>query len=475
MSDADLKPVDRWIRRPLFSPSQMLTAQQLNLLMEGQRRQSDMLMRALHGHGIIFGYAVSLFAGRRAQGPAVAAALKRGKLWVECGMALDRHGRLLNWPDDTLAFCDIVNRPKRDQDCAGWYTLRVHYARRRVPKGGCGPCADKPEWIEEGVAFTLVPAPRQGRPAGRPCPEADRACPHPADQDACISWEDYICLRTRGASGALPPASDLEWACFIPGEPCPDDCGEIEYDADAGIPIACVRVANVAAKNCPREWGFTEIGQACEVRPRVYRTPLLYELVRGCQDNLARVESLSWQDWIVDPARHIWDFDVPWGEFRDRLLDPDGLKIAFTKPILVRTVHPGSVFLTSVYWEKRADYMVTRRIPAYPRPTTEGDFATEFRLEIRPEWIGNELTSRSELREGGRIELTIRGQLLRDRCRNMLNAVPLFYEPKTPGQDQAGADFTAIFSYGPYSGPAEVPEPAAPIQEAPAPASQIKY
>ncbi|MEA3016219.1 MAG: hypothetical protein QOI38_941, partial [Sphingomonadales bacterium] len=79
MADADPKAPRRWTRRPLFSPSQMLTAEQLNLMMEEERGRTEMLMRGLHGNGVIFGLAVT-----REPGPT--------SLTVTCGMALDRHG-----------------------------------------------------------------------------------------------------------------------------------------------------------------------------------------------------------------------------------------------------------------------------------------------------------------------------------------------------------------------------------------------
>jgi hypothetical protein len=282
--------------------------------------------------------------------------------------------------------------------------LSVHYAERQVVKGGCGPCGEKPEWIEDGVVFSLT----------RDCRLADRSCQVPASGQ-CVSWDEYICARTGSARGKLPPAPDLKSACDEAGGLCRIECSDTHYDAGAGIPIACVRVANLAPLDCPPVWGFADVGETCEARPYVHRTPLLYELIRGCQDNLARVRSLGWQQWIVDPAGKPWTHEVPWPEFQTKLLDAQWMTITFSQPIQVRTVHPGSIFLTVVYWEKAADYLVTRRIPAFPVPTTSGPYAAGFRMLIQPEWVGSELTSRSELREGGRIELTIRGQMLRDR------------------------------------------------------------
>ena len=131
----------------------------------------------------------------------------------------------------------------------------------------------------------------------------------------------------------------------------------------------------------------------------VYRTPLLYELIKGCQNDLARVESVRWGPRESDGDG--WPDDVPWEEFAEALRR--GPEIAFTRPVRIDTVHPGSVFLTAVLWERQADYMLTRRIPSMAEPLDEADgYASRFRLRINRGWLRNEIDSRSELRSGGR-------------------------------------------------------------------------
>lgn len=455
MPDAELKMPGRWTRRPSFAPSQMLTAEQLTTLIESQRTQSERLMRALHGPGVIFGLAVS--------GPSEKDLSEdcEPQLRISCGMALDRHGRLLRWPGGALTYGEIVNRT----NCAGTFLLMAHYAERTEPRGGCGPCAERSDWIEDGVVFSLQPAP------GEECSPDERACPEPK---GCVDLDQYICFRTGShRDPRLDPAADLEAACRDPGPLQPLDCSDTAIDPKAGIAIACVRIGNVAPEDCEAKIGFLRADQACAVRPRVHRTPLLYELIRGCQDNLARVESLSWQEWIVDEARQDWDYSHPWDEFA-KLFGPDGLIVAFTRPIRARTVHPGSMFLTAVYWEPGADYLLTRRIPAQPLPIPkDADYATRFRLAVDKDWIASEIASRSTLRDGGRIELTIRGQMLRDECGNMLDAAPLFYTPKTPAKSCPGGDFCAVLSFGrakqQSSKPRAQQEPRRPV------ARSIKY
>jgi hypothetical protein len=125
-----------------------------------------------------------------------------------------------------------------------------------------------------------------------------------------------------------------------------------------------------------------------------------------------------------------------------------GPEVAFTGPVRVESVHPGSVFLTAVLWERQADYVLTRRVPAKLEAIeAEGDLARRFRLNIHPDWIRNEVETRSELRTGGRVELTIRGQMIRDRCGNFLDAVPLSYAPTSSPHSRPGDDFMALLRF----------------------------
>lgn len=439
MADADPRAPRRWTRRPLFSPSQMLTAEQLNLMMEEQRTRTEKLMRGLHGNGVIFGLDVTRKDGST-------------PLTVSCGMALDRHGRLLHWPGGPVTADDLVPIP----ECEGRFTLSIHYARREVPGGGCGPCSDRPQWIEEGVVYSLR----------HECRPLERDCVRPSEA-RCIGLDDYVCQRNGSHEGPLPPAADLEWACSQSGALCRIGCSDMFYDSEAGIPIACVEVRNLCDNpECEPRWGFGEVSETCEARPWVYRTPLLYELIKGCQNDLARVESVLW-----GPHRGSaegWPDDVRWEDFAEALRQ--GPEIAFTKAVRVDSVHPGSVFLTAILWERQADYLLTRRIPAAAQPldADEDGYATRFRLRVNPDWIRNEVESRSELKTGGRVELTIRGQMIRDRCDNLLDALPLDYAPRTPPHNRPGGDFIALLRFAAETRePTPPPEPEAEVEESP--------
>lgn len=429
-----------WTKRPHFAPGQRLSAEALNAIMGDELRRERLTRVALHGYGVVFGY------GFTRQDAAYSPAdpshddcgcsdrdhrrlkLTDHRIEIACGLILDRHGRDLYWPGGQLGVHDLVGP---DPDQAGCYVLKAHYAERHHPPAGCGPCpTDHVQWIGQGVVFTLAWC--------KECPKCEHhpKCP-PAN---CTTLCDYVCERTGSEYGVIPPARDLETICAEPGQLCESRCGRWWYDAEAGVPIACVHVQSVVPEHCGPKYGFRDDPpEICSVRPFVYRTPLLYELIRGCHIDLARVERLSWKV----------NQQISWDEFTE-LFDPQkskGFQIFFTKPIRNATLHPASIFLSAVVQEHRAGYFETARIPLKVEYlNSNGDFASGVRLVLHPDWVRNEVEDEdSWLDRGASIELTIRGQLLRDECGRMLDARSFDVADKWSGQNNPGGDFVAFF------------------------------
>jgi hypothetical protein len=433
-----------WPGRPHFAPNQQLTAQQLNAIIDDELRRQRLLTSALHGSGIVFGYALTDEKGELT--------VKDHCIDISCGLIIDRHGRDLYWPGGPLCVRDIVNKqPDRD----AWYVLQAHYAQRYDPPEGCGPCpSDAVQWIKEKVVFTLSPW----------CQEANWDCPQ-LPQDECITLRDYVCGRTGSEPGPVPRADDLKWACSEPGPLCETPCGEWKYDREAGIAIACVWVCDVRPKDaeCGPMYGFCPcVPKVCEVRPYVYRTPLLFELARDCHIDLAHVASLSWEEWLVEGGQPVpWDAFVDWCKPGGK-----GFLICFTKSIAVKTLHNASITLTAFVQDDDVGYFAGRRIPITLEPLNElNGCAQGVRLCLDEEWVASEITQRrSTLCHGSLIELTIRGQMLRDHCGRMLDARPLppppgskpgdpfFLDSKAPGQARPGGDFLAAFHVSPRAG-----------------------
>jgi hypothetical protein len=435
MIETQGKPTQAWFVRPFFSPKQKLTAHSLNQILDDQLQREALLARALHGHGVVFGLEV-----RAEGGP---------ELKLTCGLALDRHGRMLYREAAELHY-DRLAGPHPDAE--GRYVLSIHYAERREEKSGCGPCESAPEWIEQGVVFTLRPH----------CEPPHRSCPDIPD-GSCINLDEYLCLRTGAHSGDVPPQPDLKWGCVPQGQLCRTECGW-RYDDEAGVPLALVHLLNIRGDaDCDPIWAFAERVDNCSVRSFVSRTPLLLELIRGCHTDLPKVQEFSWQEWTLAG----YDAEVAWDDFRKRCENSRGFQIRFTKAIHVGTIHPGSIFLTAIISDADADFNHVLQIPLDSREPfkfldRDGDYASWIQLNINKNWKDNQVRGNygSLYFRGGRIELTIRGQLLRDFCGNMLDARLIGHSPRGPEHLRAGDDFVALFRVVSYDagGPRRLPD-----------------
>jgi hypothetical protein len=204
------------------------------------------------------------------------------------------------------------------------------------------------------------------------------------------------------------------------------------------VPVACLEIRDRGAPGGGRQPRSKEecdepcltIGRICtdDCSPvhHVYRSPLLRELLSCCDVDLPRVDHVSWQAWMGPGG------PVPWDDFSDRIqvVDEDraddGFAIWFTRPVRADTLTTASVILTTITQERLADYWVAGRVPVEVRPlAVTGGLASGVQLVPQRDWLGAEVRdSRSSLTDGVHIEITIRGQLLRDDCGHMLDAIP---------------------------------------------------
>ena len=416
-----------WSRRPVFRKHQRLTPKRLNRIHDYHATRLRHALLGLAGPGVVYGYAVGTGTERKSK-------CKKSRIHVDCGLAIDHCGRMLHWPGGRISMGELAGLAPEE---AGWYTLSAHYSERRVRsdrrcyrRGG--------DWIREGVAFSLEPG----------CREVPWSCPE--HRRRCVSPTDYVCGRLGADDVAVPPYKDLKALCADCGELCAVGHDDWLYDPE-GLPLACVEIyrPEPGRQDAEPALGFAPSEpKICAHRPYVYRNPLLYELIRGCNVDLARVESLSWQDWVVNWGGEVgWDHQVPRADFNKRFKSKEGFTIRFTRPIRTATLHPASIFLRAVVQERRGDYWEGRRIPCEPKVLDERDgYARAVRLEFEKDWLRAEVHGkRSTLDFGARIELVVRGSLLRDECGCMLDARPLGFDPEKPGQTMPGDDFVAVF------------------------------
>jgi hypothetical protein len=425
-----------WSQRPNFRPRQMLTAHQLNEAIKDEMLREQLLNRAVHGYGVVAGLGLAVDE----DGNLV---VERGCVELTGGLALDRHGRMLYWKGGHIGPPDIVGEPPA---AAGRYTLSAHFATHPPDADCCFPFAgERAQWWKEGVVFTLRPE----------CEPVDRCCAEHPD-GACIGHDAYVCRRTGARPGpdpcSVPVSPDVDWVLAEPGELCPTGLDGWLYDPDPEVcvPIACVEICDLADPGCEPCFGFaTKPPDVCAVRPFVYRNPLLYELVKGCDVRLPRVQKISWQDWI-DRG---WREPIPWAEFAERIAG--GLEIRFTGRIRFPTIHDASIFVTTLTQEEDSDYWVSRTLPiGFTKIDEEGDTVRGVRLVPDTDWLQAEVTGRrSSLYGGARFEVTIRGQLLRDTCGRMLDARPLDIAAHERGHERPGGDFVSAFRVAPRHHP----------------------
>lgn len=432
-------------KRPHFTPKQLLTSDQLNQAQVFQMTNLQRALYALAGSGVVYGFKLSCDSSK--QGDDKSEQPKKGSIFIGCGLAFDAHGRQLNWPGDRISVSDIVGKKP---EATGEYTLSVHYAERHINRprnadecGGCDSDDGHLLWIEPSVVFTLTEC----------CEKKPNDCFN--TQEKCLDINGYVCEQLE------------QVPCYEePKELCPTDCDNVYYDPKNGIPLACIHVEDLAqnSEHCGHQYGFSvqHKPEICNYRPYVYRNELLYNLIRGDHHNYARVESLSWQDWILYSKD--WDKPISWKAFKDRVDGSEGFTITFSRPILTKTLHPGSIILSTVVQEARTDYWEERRIPlkeihpmdSFTKEDYQGkgkqEYTRSVKLEFEDNWRVSEIEDlRSTLEYGMIVELTIRGALLRDVCGCMLDARPLDYEGSKQSccQSLPGGDFIALFRVEP--------------------------
>ena len=158
----------------------------------------------------------------------------------------------------------------------------------------------------------------------------------------------------------------------------------------------------------------------------MYRSPLLRELIDCCDVALPRVEEVSWPAWT-----ELGDGAVGRVLGRIQVVDEadaeDGFAIWFTRPVRADTLTPASVVLSRPH-----PAQVGRLLEGGPRADrrcapwrSRASSPAACSWSPDTEWLDNEIIDkRSSLDDGFRLEITIRGQLVRDECGHMLDAVP---------------------------------------------------
>jgi hypothetical protein len=203
------------------------------------------------------------------------------------------------------------------------------------------------------------------------------------------------------------------------------------------------------SSDCQPRYGFCPdtAPKVVGVRPLVFRNPLLYELTHCCDVDLPRVEKISWQEWIDNG----WNTLVSWEAFAGLVDSTQGFEVWFTKPLDSGSIHEASIFVTVFYQDGDASWRSYRMPLAKIDPLLRDGKTRGARLvPDQNDWVPSEVTGRqSNLFHGVRIEVTIRGQLLRDDWGRMLDARPIGIDCGDGCQSRPGDDLVITFQVGP--------------------------
>lgn len=493
-----------WSRLPVYRSGGRLTAEQLESEQSDADLRERLLNLALHGTGVVHGFGIATDENGRV-------VVKNGCIHVGCGLALDRYGRTLFTADRWLSIDDLMP-PFPDGE--GCYTLSVHYAERH-DRPSWDPCEDTVAWKHRCVVFSLKKdcEPACKCPACLPPPSCDPRATFVCERTGMISNGKFEAPDLKEACAAPSDLVRCNSYHYDPVASIPLACLAIcrtNKDAHDCDPVYgfCDCEDMKAREERPEKWdGRQNLASAeqvkpsieepvtvtgdhsskhpcsspstCELRPVAYRAPLLYELINDTDVILPKLSFYSWKQSAIGE----WDTRMSMEEFQTRVRactfdaeekcdsDPakeDGFYVAFDRPVDVGTLHPLSVIMEVYLRQNKTNTggqaMVVNweqyRVPLLIKPDLDPEndrCAIGFHICISEAWLDHiigDIRACSADGQLARVEITLRGQMIRDKCGCMMDARPLELEcrehcGRKTGQARPGGDLTMVFRVGP--------------------------
>jgi hypothetical protein len=399
-------------RRNRYYLGKRLTADSLQVEQDYLVERRRLLNRAIHGYGVVYGYAVSVY-DPNAKPPHG----ERGFLTVGPGLALDAAGReLLQVEALPLALEDVTlldgdDHPVHDPSAAyaeaygaaeaatqqqlpsgaqqqtqstaqapgqsssrhpGPHTplpkvcwlLSVHYAEEYIgPVTLNDPCScERRDWDQvcETVRYSLrrIDCAKccDGHPCELHCRCATTGCCDPkiSEPNEPARWRriargDCRCLCEH-LTGLRP-----EPECSVL-RPCKDGVRVAWHN---GVALACV---SLRPDKCGG-YEFAVVVEDCGPRRLVKRNDLLFDLIRGC--DLTHIEKTSWHEW------HRGEHRVKWSLFVDRFPEVDDnatecttdFWVVFSRPVRKETLTPEAFAMTVMIGEYEGGWGNVLRVP----------------------------------------------------------------------------------------------------------------
>jgi hypothetical protein len=392
-----------------------------------------LLNRAIHGWGVVYGFAVSVESGGRLKiGPGLALD-ECGRELLQTGARHVRYQDVVVLDDETVAdvgeekeTCWLLSVHYAEQS-AGPVTVSdschceqhefdrtcetVRYSLRRIP---CGECC-------RGFDCELQCDCAKGR-----CCDEHEARPQ---RGGCSCLCDHLAHLQPGAESCLLREVD-------------DPCGRVRVDYRHGVPLACVTLVR---DDCERPSFGGEI-EACGPRRLVKRNDLLFDLIRGC--DLTRIREIGWKDW----HRHEVSFD----DFSDAL-GPIGhgqpeyvtrrFWVTFSRPVRSDTLRPGCFAITVLSGEREGGWLQVFRVPIVRVETEQAALVSRATVVVDGAWVEDGVRGRRSVFLGAEtwVEIEVRGDFIVDCNGQTVDANAVGLSPGPTGNGTPGGTFVSTF------------------------------
>jgi hypothetical protein len=512
-------PCDSGLRNEYFE-GKRLTADSFRVEQSYLVERRRLLNRAIHGWGVVYGYAVKPARTADPYEKDAAEALEIGP-----GLALDECGReLLLTRATSLSLRDLILFDKKGErlerppegsyephrptdqalqkqqaptqgphehdeqqrgDAKFCWLLSAHYAEQSVGplRTINDPCScEREEWehVCETVRFSLrrIDCDECCKPfdceltcgcgAGRCCreTEARKTSANPVRRGGC----QCLCDHLTGLS--LPECCALR--------EINDPCARVRADLHHGVPLACVRLRQ---DDCD-DWLFERSIEACGPRRLVKRNDALFDLIRGC--DLTRISEIGWAPWHRSKQVIEWEqFEPSFGEpaqgeggrerkgktkpRRERIpLVTRDYWVRFSRPVREETVRADCFSMTVLVEESEGGWDVGYRVPIlgvrkWAEPGTPAGHLTRATIIVDEGWFNDAVRGDNTIfdEDPTTVEIEIRGDFIVDCNGQTIDANSIGLLAAPTGNGAPGGTFHSSFRVQPRYAEYRVPDESA--------------
>ena len=473
-------PCDAGPRNRYFE-GKRLTADSFRAEQDYTIERRRLLNRAIHGWGVVYGYAIQSAAGRLQIGPGLALdecgrellQTRVFALGVDDATLLDGNGARIERPPEGSYQRRAAQGKAGDEQPPACWLLSAHYAEQLVgPTTVSDPCnCERKEWdrVCETVRFSL-----RRVDCKECCVDFDCALTCGCASGPCCGEKAVLQSQTtknpvdRGGCQCL-----CEHLTALSDTPCgelrqlDDPCAQIRADLCNGVALACV---SLREGECHGDWLFERLIDACGPRRLVKGNDVLFDLIRGC--DLTRISAIGWGDWHRARKLVEWDlFEASFGvlssselermrksrDRRDRFpVVTSAYWVEFSRPVRQDSVRADCFSMIVLSSEPEGGWTGAYRIPVVnvetsAAPGTPAGLVTRASLVVDGRWMYDAVKGSKTTfdQDPVTVEIEIRGDLIVD-CNGQTvdaNAHGLLRAPS--GNGTPGGTFFSNFQVQP--------------------------